>query len=169
MILSESNVPLLRSLWIFLLAFAQSLTEFIYTFTMNNTITRIFVVYLLTVWKITSCCLSCICCLLALFVNKTPVSWIVKTIVLYVFSVLLMAVEVSIVFPPQRFLSHASTCPSQSWSRPWSSPRPFFEPILVPGMGESQHPRIAKVQTHGFHIGKVTVPCSVLYSFLCHF
>lgn len=45
---------------------------------MNNTITRIFVVYLLIVWKITSCGLFCICCLLALFEKDTAVSWIVK-------------------------------------------------------------------------------------------
>lgn len=75
---SESDVPLLRPPWKFLLAFAQSLTESIYTFTMNNTISIIFVVYLLIVWKITSCGLFCICCLLALFEKDTAVSWIVK-------------------------------------------------------------------------------------------
>lgn len=61
----EKDAALHSLLWLLLPAFVQSLTECMYTFTVNNTIGRICVVYLLIAWKITSRCLFSICCLLA--------------------------------------------------------------------------------------------------------
>ena len=113
-------------------------------------------------------CSASAACLLYLRIISLPLGlW--KTIVLYLFSVLLMAAEASILFPPQWFLSHARTWSSQSWYRLWS-PLPLPEPILVPGWENHNTPEYARCRHTGFIQGKKKdVPCFVLYSHLRDF
>ena len=97
-------------------------------------------------------CSASAACLLYLRIISLPLGlW--KTIVLYLFSVLLMAAEASILFPPQWFLSHARTWSSQSWYRLWS-PLPLPEPILVPGWENHNTPEYARCRHTGFIQGK---------------
>lgn len=76
-VFSESDTNLvLCGYFSVVFAFVQPLNESINTFALNNT--RVFIAYLLIVWKVISSCLFCICCLLALFESNTAVSWTVK-------------------------------------------------------------------------------------------